>query len=253
MRRFGLIGYPLGHSFSQRFFTEKFEREGIADARYELFPLEKIEDFPALLLAQPGLCGLNVTIPHKTAIIPYLHALDATAEAVGAVNCIRIEGEKQIGFNTDVIGFERAFLKAAGPIGSNDTALVLGNGGAARAVAFVLRKNGISYKIVGRRTAPDINLRFDELTQEILLSTRFIINTTPLGTFPNTQEMPPLPIALLGPQHLVYDLVYNPAETLLLQQAATRGCQIQNGLEMLYLQAEAAWEVWNMHYDNSRL
>lgn len=251
MRLFGLIGYPLGHSFSQRFFTEKFEREGIPDARYALFPLENIDDFPALLHGQPELCGLNVTIPHKTAVIPYLHALDATAEAVGAVNCIRFEGEKRIGYNTDAIGFERSFLQAAGSIAPNDSALLLGNGGAARAVAYVLRKEGIAFKTVGRRRAPGTDLLFDELTQEIIGSSRFIINTTPLGTFPNTQEMPPLPLAFLGPQHLVYDLVYNPSETLLLQQAATRGCRIQNGLEMLYLQAEAAWEVWNLHYGNS--
>ncbi|MBV6440703.1 MAG: shikimate dehydrogenase [Haliscomenobacteraceae bacterium CHB4] len=263
MRLFGLIGFPLGHSFSQKYFSEKFAREGIADARYELFPLENIADLPALLAQHPDLCGLNVTIPHKETVIPFLHELDETARAVGAVNCIKIENQQLKGYNTDVTGFEKS-LKAVdggrwtvdGERRGGDSgwwtgggegwvgALILGTGGASKAVAYVLKKLGIPYRFVSRN--PDSENQISYETVHRLPSTVYhlIINTTPLGMSPHTGTCPDLPFERLSSQHFVYDLVYNPAETLLLQRAKARGCTVKNGLEMLHLQAEAAWEIW---------
>ncbi len=246
MRLFGLIGYPLSHSFSQRFFTEKFTREHIADARYELFPLPDVNELPQLLAAHPDLCGLNVTIPHKESVLPWLDVLDETARQVGAVNCIRIDGGQLTGYNTDVYGFEQSlrntgFLTAAG---ETTRAFILGTGGAAKAVAYVLRKLGIRFQFVSRQPAAG-QITYAELGPLLLAGRALIVNTTPLGTFPQVDAMPPVPTDCLGPEHLVFDLVYNPPETLLLRQASARGSTVQNGLEMLHLQAERAWEIWN--------
>lgn len=248
MRLFALIGYPLTHSFSQRFFTEKFAREQITDARYELFPLPNIRDLPQLLAAQPNLCGLNVTIPHKESVMPWLDALDETARQVGAVNCIRLQNGRLTGYNTDVFGFEKSLLQTdfmvALPPDMPLRAFILGTGGAAKAVAYVLRKLHIPYQLVSRQpTAGQIS--YTELPSLLSAGHALLVNTTPLGTFPVVEAIPPVPVDYLGPEHLVFDLVYNPPETLLLRQARARGSAVQNGLEMLHLQAERAWEIWN--------
>lgn len=244
-RLFGLIGYPLSHSFSKRYFTEKFEREGIAGCRYELFPLEYIEDLPKLLKRQTTLCGLNVTIPYKQAVLPYLQELEAGAEAIGAVNTIRIANGKLTGYNTDAYGFIESlqrFLQESDkqPPG----ALVLGTGGAAKAVVWALQQLGIPHLSVSRRVEPGCIL-YENIDKERLTTYPLLINTTPLGMSPYTGACPPLPYDLLDRQNLLYDLVYNPEQTLFLQKGKQAGCHTTNGLEMLYLQAEKAWSVWN--------
>ncbi|MBL7825108.1 MAG: shikimate dehydrogenase [Saprospiraceae bacterium] len=242
---YALIGQPLTHSFSKKYFTEKFEKEGIVDARYELFPLESIEYLPELLRQHPALCGLNVTIPYKESVIPYLDELDETAKAVGAVNCIQIKNGHLKGFNTDVIGFERSlndFFDTPTPAQLHREALILGTGGAAKAVAFVLNRRGIPFKFVSRTAKGANNLSYSQLSG---LKPCLIVHTTPLGTYPKTEEMPPVPKSLFLKGQIVYDLVYNPAETLLLREAKRHGAQTQNGLEMLIGQAEAAWKIWN--------
>ncbi|GAB4496141.1 MAG: shikimate dehydrogenase [Saprospiraceae bacterium] len=247
MRHFGLIGWPLGHSFSKKYFTEKFAREGITDARYELFPLENISSLPLLLEQNPELRGLNVTIPHKETVMAFLHHLDETAQAVGAVNCIKIENQKLRGFNTDVIGFEMSLKTMDGGRWTVDgsQALILGTGGAAKAVAFVLKKLGISFQFVSRNPKGENQISYKDLSSLLIPHPSLLINTTPLGMSPNEDVCPDLPFEQLTPEHFVYDLIYNPAETLLLQRAKARGCTVKNGLEMLHLQAEAAWEIWN--------
>lgn len=244
LKLYGLIGYPLGHSFSQRYFTEKFQREGITDARYELFPLPDIAGFPALVAGHPDLRGLNVTIPHKVAVMPYLQRFDETAAAIGAVNVIRFEASGAAGFNSDAIGFERSLRPWLDQRKHSTRALILGAGGASRAVAYVLKKWGVPVQFVSRRPRAPDQMAWPDLNRVDFAQIQWIFNTTPLGTYPDTGACPDLPFEKLGPQHLVYDLVYNPAETLLLQRAKTRGCAIKNGLEMLQLQAEAAWEIW---------
>lgn len=247
LNQYGLTGYPLGHSFSQRYFTEKFEREGISNARYDLFPLPDIAALPELIAANPGLLGLNVTIPHKVAVIPYLHEMDETAAAIGAVNVIRIKNGRLSGFNTDAIGFERSlkpWLNARNSMHTPVKALILGTGGASKAVAYVLQKQGVAFQYVSRSPLTENHIAWSDLQRFDFAAIHWIFNTTPLGTYPKTETCPDLPFEQLGAQHLVYDLVYNPSETLLLQRAKSRGCTIKNGLEMLQLQAEAAWEIW---------
>jgi shikimate dehydrogenase len=247
MRLFALIGYPLGHSFSKQYFTEKFTREGIIGANYELFPLENISMLPALLKAHPNLEGLNVTIPYKETVIPYLDDLDETARAAEAVNCIRIRDRKLTGFNTDVWGFRASLLRQLDkPPEAIQLALILGTGGASKAVAFVLRQLGVPFHFISRAPAADKNeLGYADLHQ-LLPQSNLIVDTTPLGMAPNTETCPDIPFELLGSQHFVFDLVYNPAETLLLRRARACGSIVSNGLEMLHLQAEKAWEIWNM-------
>lgn len=263
MRLFGLIGYPLGHSFSKQYFSEKFKREGILSARYDLFPLENIRELPALLTQNPALCGLNVTIPYKETVLPFLDELDETAREVGAVNCIKIlDNQKLIGYNTDVIGFEKSLWAVEGWDKSSGSALILGTGGASKAVAFVLKKLGIPFKFVSRNPSAENEIGYEELTtyhaplnpKPSPLNTKrsplntpplsLLVNTTPLGTFPKTEAIPPVPVEIFKSGLFVYDLIYNPAETLLLREAKSRGCLVKNGLEMLELQAEAAWEIW---------
>ncbi|HLP96036.1 MAG TPA: shikimate dehydrogenase [Saprospiraceae bacterium] len=242
MRRYGLIGWPLGHSFSKAYFSEKFRREGVQDAAYELFPIQSATELTGILAQYPDLCGLNVTIPHKETVMPLLQELDETARAVGAVNCIKVgAGGHLKGYNTDVLGFEQSLRNMPGFSVNIGQALILGTGGAAKAVAYVLRKLQIPYRFVSRspRTAQEIS--YTELQHT---SCALLINTTPLGTFPETDQMPPVPTQMFQPGMFVFDLIYNPAETLLLREAKQRGCHIRNGLEMLELQAEAAWHIW---------
>jgi shikimate dehydrogenase len=247
VRLYGLIGWPLGHSFSKKYFSEKFQREGIADAHYELFPLRDVAaKLPALLTQQPDLQGLNVTIPHKESVIALLDDLDETARAVGAVNCIRIRAGRLTGFNTDVVGFEQSLRGQWS--GAGVRALVLGTGGASKAVTWVLERLGIPLWVVSRAPSSAGQIGYEALAEHLEATAdlrRLVVNTTPLGTFPAVDAMPDFPVNLLKPSDLVYDLVYNPAETLLLRSAqAASACAVKNGLEMLQLQAEAAWEIW---------
>lgn len=256
MRLFGLIGYPLGHSFSKQYFTQKFEKEGIEDARYELFPIPEIGQLTDLLREYPDLCGLNVTIPHKQAVLPFLHGLDETARGVGAVNVIKIENGRLTGYNSDVYGFEHSLIDWLDVLNivkketerPNPTlfAFVLGTGGASKAVAYILQKRQIPFTFVSRQPSGENHASYGSLKKRIPKDGFCLwINTTPVGAYPKTDQMPDLPPDLLDARHLVYDLVYNPPETLLLRRAAERGASVKNGLEMLYLQAERAWEIWN--------
>jgi shikimate dehydrogenase len=242
MRVFGLIGFPLSHSFSKKYFTDKFEREGIRDCRYELFPLEDIQALPGLVEKEPELCGLNVTIPYKQQVIPFLDQMDEEVKQMGACNCIRLIHGKLHGHNTDVIGFEISLRKKWHS--SHDTALVLGTGGAAKAVHFVLTRMGIPFREVSRTRSPGV-LDYASLTPDIIHSTRLIINTTPLGMYPDVGGLPDIPYDALGPQHFLFDLVYNPEKTGFLEAGERRGATIANGSEMLSLQAEESWKIWN--------
>ena len=244
MRKFGLIGYPLGHSFSKKYFTEKFVREGIQGCQFELYPIESISEFPQLMDREASLEGLAVTIPYKEQVIPYLDALDPACAQIGAVNCIRIRDGKKIGFNTDYLGFKQSLQSWLGTEIPN--ALVLGTGGASKAVQQALRDLGTSYRIVSR-TQIEGQLTYDNLREqpEWLASHPLIINTTPLGTYPQLEDMPNIPLEQLQAAHRVYDLVYNPPITRLMQECIARGGTAKNGQDMLELQAEAAWSIWN--------
>jgi shikimate dehydrogenase len=243
MRKYGLIGYPLTHSFSQQYFTQKFEREGIAGCSYSNFSLAEIGEL-AGVLGDPELRGLNVTIPYKEQVIPYLHELDPVVRETGACNCIRIEEGRLTGYNTDVIGFEQSLARHLAD--HHLQALVLGAGGAAKAVEWVLRKLGIGYRIVTRRPrAGTGDLGYEQVNDELLGGTPLIINTTPLGMYPRLDECPPLPYDALTPRHYLFDLIYNPARTRFLQKGEERGATVENGLEMLVLQAEESWRIWN--------
>ncbi len=239
---YGLIGYPLLHTFSPRYFGEKFLREGI-DAAYEAFPLKDISAFPALIAGHQELCGLNVTIPYKTSVLPFLDDLDKDAKAIGAVNCIAINKGKLIGYNTDWTGFRDSLQPLLKP--QHKRALILGNGGAAKAVAYALRQMGIDYKVVSRGNSSGPFLDYKSITPSLLQDYDFLINTTPLGTAPNEGRAPELPYDVLTTRHLLYDLVYNPAETLFLRLGRKHGAAVKNGLEMLHLQAEASWKIWS--------
>ncbi|MBC7913651.1 MAG: shikimate dehydrogenase [Pyrinomonadaceae bacterium] len=258
MKKFGLIGYPLGHSFSKKYFTEKFEREGLTDYKYELFPLENISDVQELISANPDLCGLNVTIPHKIGIMFYLDKVTSEAKAIDAVNCIKIINHKPVesfftgeftsmkvrleGHNTDAYGFEaslKPLLKK-----HHHKALILGSGGASRAVAFVLSKLNIDYKIVSRKASRK-QIKYSQIDNSMINEYTIIVNTTPLGMSPDNSSCPDIPYEFLSDKHLLYDLIYNPAETEFMKRGEAKGATTKNGEEMLHLQAEKAWEIWN--------
>lgn len=245
MNRYGLIGYPLTHSFSQRYFTQKFAREGIDDSRYDLFELPDIMALPELLNT-PNLRGLNVTIPHKQAVLPYLDRLDASAEKVGAVNVIRLEADgSKTGFNSDYYGFRQSLVDWMDALGRSPNglqALVLGTGGASKAVIAALTDLGITFRMISRKRS-DGNLAYEDVPQ-LIDNHLLLINCSPVGTYPHVDEAPLLPYNQFTDQHLLYDLVYNPAETLFMQNGRERGAATHNGLRMLELQAEKAWEIW---------
>lgn len=243
MRRFGLIGYPLSHSFSQKFFTEKFQREGIRDCAYENFPLPSIDALRDVLTQHPDLAGLNVTIPYKELVLPFLHHQNEVVKAIGACNCIRIDKGQLTGFNTDVIGFETSLREFLHP--HHQKALVLGTGGAAKAIHYVLQKLGIEFIEVSRNAQHARKISYDQLTPEIIASHTLIVNTTPLGMYPNVEECPKIPYEAITPQHYLFDLVYNPAKTLFLQKGEERDAVIKNGYDMLVIQAEESWKIWN--------
>lgn len=245
MTRYGLIGYPLTHSFSQRYFTEKFAREGIADTRYDLFDMPDISALPALFDLD-GLRGLNVTIPHKQAVLPYMHRLDAAAEKIGAVNVIRLESDgSRTGYNSDYYGFRQSltdWLTTLNRVPTTLHALVLGTGGASKAITVALTDMGISYKFVSRTKTAD-TFTYGELGS-VIADFHLLVNASPIGTFPRSDEAPDLPYLQLTDRHLLYDLVYNPAETQGMKLARERGATVHNGLRMLELQAEKSWEIW---------
>lgn len=241
MAHYGLIGRQLSHSFSQRYFTEKFVREGLSGNRYDLFELERIEALPELLAGTPGLRGLNVTIPYKQTVVPLLQAVDPTAAAVGAVNTICIREGRLTGYNTDVDGFRATLVPLIGD--TRPRALVLGSGGASRAVVYVLRELGIKFRVVSRdRDTGDMT--WDQLDPSLVGVCPLIINTTPLGMYPDVDGMPDLPMGALGPKHCLIDLVYNPEKTHFLMAGEAQGARVINGLTMLHAQAEAAWRIW---------
>lgn len=241
--RFGLIGYPLGHSFSKKYFTEKFEKEGWSnDYQYDLFLIQQVGELKKILDQYPNLRGLNVTIPHKQSVIALLDEVDESASSIGAVNTIKIREGKTTGFNTDVIGFEQSLLSFLEGTSINQ-ALILGTGGAGKAVAHVLRRLNIPFSWVSRKGSEEI-LDYQSLRGN-LKDFQLIINTTPLGTFPNVEACPDLPYHELNREHFLFDLVYNPAITAFMQKGLDAHCRVINGLEMLHLQADAAWEIWN--------
>lgn len=241
LKKYGLIGYPLSHSFSKGYFTEKFKKEGIENAAYETYPLEKISDFTTLLQNNPELVGLNVTIPYKEAIIPYLDELSEEAKKIGAVNTIKIINGKKIGYNSDVVGFEKSLIQHLKP--THNKALVLGTGGAAKAVWFVLEKLNIPYLKVSRTASENI-IAYDTISIDLVKKYPLIINTTPLGMSPKLETKPDIPYQALTKNHFLYDLVYNPQTTLFLEMGQKMGATIQNGLPMLHGQAERSWELW---------
>ncbi|MCP4439416.1 MAG: shikimate dehydrogenase [Aureispira sp.] len=242
MRTFGLIGRKLSHSFSPKYFAQKFNKEGILNTEYLAFPLTTIEEFPVLFQKQENLVGLNVTIPYKTTVIPFLDKVDCAASEIGAVNTIRLHNGELHGFNTDVYGFEQSLQPLLKPY--HQKALVLGTGGAAKAVCYVLQQLNIPFKLVSRNPHAS-QLSYQIISPQLLEEYLLVINTTPLGMYPNINEAPSLPYLSVGNKHLFYDLVYNPQKTLFLQRAEAQGATIKNGLEMLHLQAEKAWQIWN--------
>ncbi len=243
MRLFGLIGYPLSHSFSKTYFTEKFSREKIQDARYENFSIEKIETLPELITAQPDLRGLNVTIPYKTSVLNYLDETDEVAAHIGAVNTIKISSGKLKGFNTDYIGFSRSLIPLIQPV--HQRALILGTGGASLAVKFALEKLDIGFTFVSRNPKNENTIRYSDLTADILSEHLLIINTTPIGMYPNVEQAPEIPYHRLTGKHLLYDLIYNPELTLFLKKGKEKKAQTKNGYDMLVSQAEESWKIWN--------
>jgi shikimate dehydrogenase len=247
MRKFGLIGFPLSHSFSKKYFEEKFQRDRLNDCSYSLFELKQVNDIIDLRLSEPNLVGLNVTIPYKQSIIPYLDGLSDRAQKIGAVNTIKIKDGTWIGHNTDIHGFQQTLeplLKA-----KKNAALILGSGGASLAVKYVLEQFSIPFCMVSR-TEKEGCILYNQLNESILTKYNILINTTPLGMFPHLLEMPEIPFQFINSSHVFYDLIYNPELTLLLKTAKDRGCVVKNGLEMLQIQAEKSWEIWNVESGN---
>jgi len=242
---FGLIGATVSHSFSKSYFDEKFFREGLRDYHYELFPLKNITDIEPLLKDTKGLTGLNVTIPYKEQVLKYLDEVDAFAKKIGAVNVIKIKDGKLKGYNTDSEAFYETIEKWI-PKGKKIKALILGTGGSSKAVVEALKKLKIEFSLVSREARKGV-LTYEHLDKnpKVLSESLLIVNTTPLGMSPNTETMPNIDFEHIGPDHFVYDLIYNPARTMFLQKAEMRGATIKNGLEMLHVQAEKSWVIWN--------
>jgi shikimate dehydrogenase len=244
MKTYGIIGYPLTHSFSQKYFTEKIAREGIADAVFYSFPLTIIEEFPALLSNHTSLKGMAVTIPYKEKVLQYVTHLSEEVMQIGAANCIRIKRDELTAYNTDIIGFERSFVKKLKS--NHKKALVLGTGGSSKAAQYVLKKLGIEFLMVSRNESAAENcIQYNKLTEAVIKEYHIIINTTPLGMSPAEDTCPDLPYHLLTADHYLFDLVYAPAKTLFLKKGEEQGAAIENGFEMLIIQAEENWRIWN--------
>ena len=244
MKLFGLIGYPLGHSFSKKYFDHKFKEENITDSAFELFPIKDINEFPSLLQENSNLKGLAVTIPYKQSILPFINYVTVAAKQVGAVNCIKFIDGHTTGHNTDVVGFEKSLVPL---LQSHHTkALVLGTGGSSKAVQYVLTQIGISFLLVSRDKGNSQNcVNYSELDESTMNEHTILINCTPSGMTPNENDMPFIPYNFLSEKHLLYDLIYSPEKTLFLQQGERKGCMIKNGFEMLVIQAEENWKIWN--------
>lgn len=249
MELYGLLGYPLGHSFSAKYFADKFEREQI-DAEYHNFEFSAVEEAIAYLLRQPNLKGFNVTIPYKQAIIPYLERLTPEAKEIGAVNVVRVEnnssfptGKSLIGYNSDVVGFTES-IRPLLRKNVHTKALVLGTGGASKAIVYGLRKMGITPTYVSRHPQSG-QLSYEELSPDVMVEHKVIVNCSPVGMYPKIDTCPAIPYESLSPDHLLYDLVYNPLETLFMKRGLEQGAAVKNGLEMLHLQADAAWKMWH--------
>lgn len=250
MIKLGLIGYPLGHSFSKTFYLSKFEKEDIKDINYDLYSIENIVDFKQLYTSDKDFKGFNVTLPHKMAVLQYLNELSEEAKVIGAVNCITIKRNENAepilkGYNTDAYGFEHSLSPLLRP--KHKKALVLGNGGAAKAIFYTLDKLNIPYLIVSR-SKDNGDITYKELTEDIINDHQIIINCSPVGTFPKIEECPDIPYNNLSEDHILYDLVYNPEETLFLTKGKEKGAVIKNGYEMLTLQAEKNWEIWQHNF-----
>ncbi|WP_422348545.1 shikimate dehydrogenase family protein [Flagellimonas sp.] len=240
--RFGLLGKNISYSFSQGYFTKKFQELGFDDHSYENFDIPRISDFEALI-TQNTLRGMNVTIPYKEQVIPFLSKMDETASAIGAVNVIKFGSQGLTGFNTDFYGFQKSlepFLQA-----HHTKALILGTGGASKAIRFVLDELEIAHRFVSRSKKEE-QFSYEELDREIMEDYSVIINCTPLGTYPNLNEKPDIPYSFISEKHLLFDLIYNPAKTAFLASGEAQGAAICNGQKMLEFQAEKAWEIWNM-------
>ena len=242
MRTYGLIGYPLTHSFSQQYFTQKFIELGITDAEYFTFSIPGISELDNIIATHPNLCGFNITIPYKKKVLSFLTHADETVTALGACNCVHIKEGKFKGYNTDVIGFEKSVKPFLKP--HHQKALILGTGGAASAVAHVLRKLNIEFQYVSRQ-AGESNLSYEQVNASIINDHTLIVNTSPVGQYPNINDAPVLPYEYLSTKHHLFDLIYNPSETSFLKKGKSRGATTQNGYEMLVLQAEASWDIWN--------
>ncbi len=242
MKWYGLLGKTLKHSFSKAYFTDKFQSLNITDSRYENFELETIAALPHLLKRNPSIAGLNVTIPYKEEVLALLDEQNKIVQEIKACNCIKISGGRLSGYNTDVIGFQQSLEKHLESYHTN--ALVLGTGGAAKAVQYALKSLGIPFQNVSR-IKKETTITYDELDEIVLNSHNLIINTTPLGMFPKIDETPPIPFHFLSSKHLLFDLIYNPQETPFLKKGKMQGAKTENGLEMLILQAEESWTIWN--------
>jgi shikimate dehydrogenase len=242
MKWYGLLGKTLKHSFSKAYFTDKFNALGITDCKYENFELASIDELPELLRDNPSIKGLNVTIPYKEEVLPFLDEKNDIVKEVNACNCIKISDGKLSGYNTDVTGFQQSLEQVLEP--QHTHALILGTGGSSKAVRYALKVLGIRYQNVSR-TKSTTSITYDELNEEILNSHQLIINTSPIGMFPNVEETPSIPFEFITPKHLLFDLIYNPAKTLFLKKGEERGAKISNGAEMLILQAEESWKIWN--------
>lgn len=246
MNVYGLIGLPLTHSFSKKFFSDKFERENLQDCIFNLFPLSTINDLPELLQTHKNLKGLAVTIPYKEEVLPYLSSLEPVIQQIGAVNCIKIHNGVLTGFNTDVIGFEKSFTPHLQS--HHKKALVLGTGGASKAVQYVLKKMSVPFLIVSRKTdnSPGY-ISYESINHELVDKYPVIINCTPVGMSPKENDKPLIPYQFLSSRNYLYDLVYKPEETLFLKEGLLAGAVVKNGFEMLVLQAEENWKIWSQY------
>ena len=244
MRLYGLIGYPLSHSFSEQYFTRKFELEHLDDCIFKSFPIEAITEFPNLLESNPLLKGLGVTIPYKEKVLPYLSVLSDEVKQIGATNSIKISGQGLIAYNTDITGFEKSFVKSLKP--HHTKALVLGTGGASKAVQYVLKKLNIDFLIVSRNdNQKNTVINYNMITEDLIGNYTIVINCTPVGMWPHDSESVNIPYDFITPEHYVFDLIYRPEKTLLLRKSEEKGATIQNGYEMLIIQAEESWKIWN--------
>lgn len=242
--KFGLLGRNISYSFSSGYFTEKFKKLNLKKHKYVNFDIPQIEDFPSILKDNDNLKGMNVTIPYKQEVIQFLSKLDETAKEIGAVNVIKFTKRGDLkGYNTDIYGFENSikpYLKK-----QHKKALILGTGGASKAVAYSFKRMGIKYKYVSRNPSLKKQISYNDLTKDVLLEYMIIVNCSPIGTYPNVNDAPNIPYEFITDKHLLFDLIYNPEETAFLKKGKEKGAAVKNGYEMLELQAEEAWRIWN--------